>query len=460
MGPYPTGHRFQNHAFLLTVMLISFLSGSSGWAVSWMGVDPGAPTNATTGDITCNSQKVAQAGSNTIRINFIRSPWTSIWDTTRRGSQNLTWFETYDTIINQAIANGLQVYALVGQEAVTWHDNVNSDAFVTDYTNTFNAIVDHFKDRIRIYESFNEPNVTPGGSTAQVDAYWFAKMLEQIYRTIRIDGGHWGNPQWNVTLLSGPLSNCDAENGATYITNTYSAGVNQLGWSSLYSTYGTYPCDGLGFHVYAAQWSSNAATVRNAMNTSLNAFWNAVKAYEGASTTKRMWISEVGWSTCNVSETAQSNNLGTSFDLLHADSRIALYNWFCLQDWGCPDNWGLVNTSSQYKQGWYTFQQKAALLGGTPTATLTYTPTSTSTRTPTTTRTNTPANTPTPTPQCHPGDADHDLFVNGQDYRTVRDHYGSSVGVGGLGDASCDGFVNDADYRSVRNSFGVTYTSR
>lgn len=89
--------------------------------------------------------------------------------------------------------------------------------------------------------------------------------------------------------------------------------------------------------------------------------------------------------------------------------------------------------------------------------------TSTPTVTPTATRSHTPLPPPTsslstPTPEggwTGMGDANHDCFVNGDDFRMVRDHFGS-VGCG-VGDASGDCFVNGDDFRAVRDYFGRAY---
>lgn len=54
------------------------------------------------------------------------------------------------------------------------------------------------------------------------------------------------------------------------------------------------------------------------------------------------------------------------------------------------------------------------------------------------------------------GDANEDCFVNGDDFRCVRDHFGAATC--GLGDANGDCFVNGDDFRIVRDNFGRAYT--
>lgn len=83
----------------------------------------------------------------------------------------------------------------------------------------------------------------------------------------------------------------------------------------------------------------------------------------------------------------------------------------------------------------------------TPLPSITPVPSLMSTRAPTTM----PVLTNTATPLCQ-GDADHNKFVNGDDFRMVRDHFGT--GTCNFGDANGDCFVNGDDFRAVRDNFG------
>lgn len=97
--------------------------------------------------------------------------------------------------------------------------------------------------------------------------------------------------------------------------------------------------------------------------------------------------------------------------------------------------------------------------GGTPTNTpapSTFTPTRTNTiylptLTPLPSFTPTRGATNTPSTVCI-GDANHDNFVNGDDFRSVRDNFGQAAC--GNGDANGDCFVNGDDFRAVRDNFG------
>lgn len=59
-------------------------------------------------------------------------PWTSITDTTKRGTQQLSWFDTYDQIVNSIINQGMKVYGLINVQAFKGWDpsQYDSDAYI------------------------------------------------------------------------------------------------------------------------------------------------------------------------------------------------------------------------------------------------------------------------------------------------------------------------------------------
>lgn len=430
-----------------------------------LSLDPGAPIDAYTGEIIFDSAAIQQSGAKWVRINFIVNPWTGPSDSSRHGSLNLTWFEVYDRIVNDAISRGLTIYGLVSAESVRSSYNYETDGYIADYTANFVAIVGHFKDRVRVYESFNEPNNWAFGPYPQLGAYYFAKLLENVYRAVKIDNGHVMDPSWNgVTLLSGPLFTHDQDTGGPYFTEVINAGRNQLGWNSLKSSYGTYPFDGMGYHLYTTGGTDNVSQVTSKMDSNINTFWNVITGLEGGGTPKRLWVSETGWNTKDVSEAVQSNNVETVITHAKADIRVTFLSWFCLYDWDSTNQWGLARRDGYKKAGWTRYQTVAAVVNRTSTPTYSSSPTRTRTptrtltplQTATFTQTRTPTLTPipvlSPTPAHCQGDANGDLFVNTEDFRTVRDYFGQNRC--GLGDATGDCFVNTDDFRAVRDHFG------
>lgn len=334
------------------------MSGGS-WAAALVCLDANAPINASNGNISAPVQAIADTNTQYVRVNFILGPWTSPADATRRGSQKLTWFETYDQIINGLVSRGVKIYGLIGAEAVRSSSGLNTDQYVNDYTANFVSIVDHFKDRVRVYESFNEPNDWAGGTSAQVTPYWFARMLEQIYRSVKLESGHAADPAWQVALVSGPLFSHDMDTVAPYFSQVYSEGINNLGWGDLKTQNGTYPLDGVGYHIYVSQGTTDADAIKGKISENLNAIWGVIQSYEGSQTPKKLWVSEMGWSSDYLDgEAGQAQNMQASYDYLLPDARIALISWFCLTDFPGA-GYGIFKMGSfresDKKAAWQTF---------------------------------------------------------------------------------------------------------
>lgn len=328
-----------------------------------IGIDTNAPISAVTGDIAAPVQTVADTGTTYVRVNFILGPWNSPHDATPHGSGNLTWFQTYDEIVNGFVSRGINIYGLIGAEAVhSSASGLNEEQYVQDYKANFVEIVGHFKDRIRIYESFNEPNDWAGGSTAQVQPHWFARMLEEIYLGVKYEDGHSSDSSWQVDLISGPFFSHDLDNAASYFQGVIDAGKDDLHWNEVKTKTGSYPLDGLGYHIYVKQGSSDPSDIRNKMKSNLDAIWGVFKGLEGEATPKKIYVSEVGWTTDYVTETVQADNLDTTFNYLRDDSRIRLAVWFCLKDFP-SGHYGIFRESglglSDRKPSWYRFYNQA-----------------------------------------------------------------------------------------------------
>src|SRR4051794_5102620 len=77
------------------------------------------------------------------------APWVRInlrldeWDTL-----DAAWFAAYDQVIDAYVARGIDVYALINDEAVSSTLDHNSDAWIAQYVTNATAIVDHFKNRV------------------------------------------------------------------------------------------------------------------------------------------------------------------------------------------------------------------------------------------------------------------------------------------------------------------------
>ena len=240
-----------------------------------IGLDCNQPIDPATGAIQANATYavVGTTCAPWVRLNFILGPWTSPSDQTLHSGK--TWKQTYDEIVNGFLHQGIKVYGLIGAQTVSYHiddmmiaypgaDYAGAIVWKDEYISNFVDVVDHFKDRIRVYESYNEPNNWDNGSTSVVHAKWFALLLQDIYLEVKHFNGHAADPDWQVTLVSGAILTMDNNGTGGYINDTYWYGINELAWSWTHQETGFYPLDGIGMHIYVEQGSTNVTTITNA----------------------------------------------------------------------------------------------------------------------------------------------------------------------------------------------------
>lgn len=305
-------------------------------------LDAGAPIYEST--IVIDADAIAETGAKYVRLNFILGSWDSPNDAAQHNG--MTWMECYDSIVNSLVNRGVKVYGLIGAEAVKNAGKLNTDEYVDAYAKNFVMIVNHFKDRIRIFESFNEPNDWAGGTTSQLEPYWFAKILKRLYTDVKLANGHENNKDWQVTLISGPLFGHDisdgyGDTGAEYLEEVYKAGINQLDWEGIKLTHGTYPLDGIGYHTYVRQGPNTKQSVIDRLTYNLDSIYNMVKKYEGENTSKKIWISECGWNTAHISELIQARSLSAAFKVFNEHPGVKFAAWFQIQDFGESNGWGI-----------------------------------------------------------------------------------------------------------------------
>jgi hypothetical protein len=327
----------------------------------WMGLDVGRPIDPYSGDVVAQIDPVAIAasGAGWVRVNFVLGPWSSPEDTTPHGALGLSWEETYRQIVDGFVGQGLQVYGLVGAELVASPDPVGSDAWLDAYTYNVVAAVDRFKDDVRVYETYNEPNnwVAPNTPALAPDRY--ALLLQDVYLAVKHDAGHDADPAWQVTLISGPLFSHDLDTAATYLDDTmwYGHDVWAWDWTSQYA--GSTPFDGIGYHLYVAQGSTSAYDIAPKLDENLSAVQGVLDAWEPGSG-KQIWVSEMGWSSDAVGEDGQADALDAAYDTLRGDPRLALVTWFTYADFpGGP--WGLKSDPATTKPAWDRFVDQAAI---------------------------------------------------------------------------------------------------
>ncbi len=286
---------------------------------------------------------VAESGAKWVRLNFVGSNWAV-------GSADVN---TYNTIINAYLAKNIKIIGLIGAQSVSGGYNRNSPgAFTQQFTDAADAIVSRFGDRVKVYELFNEPNDWAGGTSSQVPERYFAEYLASIYQKIKIERG-----RGDIFLNSGPLFSFDLNNGASYLQGTYTAGKSLAGllnWEAIKSQTGSYPLDGVGYHIYVAQGMGDQGQVESKILGNLNAISSVINTIDPG---KQVWITEMGWGTGpgRVTEEVQATNLEKAFGVLNQPI-VRMGMWFTLTDFD-SSKWGLIRSNGTKKLAWSSFQR-------------------------------------------------------------------------------------------------------
>jgi hypothetical protein len=340
------------------------------------GADNGWAVDHTSGAVLLTSTVARQMSAGEtgwIRIEMSLVSGHSTWDSTVLGY--------YDAAVNNARNAGLQVLLLIdggswpgGQTAWTNNNAENisgangDNAYVGAFaTNAVWPIVQHFHDRVKVYEIWNEPNCwsanpAPGVYTGCTYIYpsnfgWMlARSWEAVHITHQVNdvtlffGGVFGHN------ISGVTSYANA--GAQYIDDTYSTGTNVHKGNSFNYTrtnYNAYPLDGIGEHIYLSQ---GGLVTSNTFRQYEDWVHQAYTKYEGPGTAKKTFITEFGWTTASVSPGEQDTNLITSFSAIQATPYVQMAIWFQWADNPAGNMYyGVTNSSSGPKLSYPDYQR-------------------------------------------------------------------------------------------------------
>ncbi len=290
-----------------------------------------------------------EAGAGWIRIGFRLGSCYRDW--TSPGCNGVTALQQYDQVITDALSRGLKILGLINNEswpggqtvwtannAETTNGNGDNPYLQALSLNVGVVLAHHYAGRIAMWEVWNEPNVwtanpSPGVYTGGSYLYPsnFAWLLRHIYEDTRNAGVS------GITLLSGGITSLqDSQNsitaessGAAYLSTTYQQGIQLAGWEMIKATYGSYPLDEIGQHIYIDGFASTSPA---SITSCLNFLRNAYEAYEGPATPKKTTITEFGWATNNVTEATQASNLQTAYTTFKQTPYVHNAYWFAIQD--------------------------------------------------------------------------------------------------------------------------------
>jgi hypothetical protein len=346
----------------------------AGWAV-----DDKGNVNFTS-SFSLQNRFMHEAEASWIRLNFRLGACFQDWISA--GCNGRTALQTYDEVVDIALLNGFQVLGLVGHEA--WHGSQqdwnarNAEHAGGDGDNPYlrrfgddaaTVLSTHFKDKIRYWEVWNEPNAWTerdeagrpmGGSFIYPSG--FAWALTRGYEAIKlarpdaviISGGLFGHDLGDAAILfSRDPCPTAMPSGADYLCATYEMGLTHAGWQP-----GEYPFDHVGQHLYI---DGGSATSEEKLRMYLEEIRDAYLLYEGAESRKTTHITEFGWSTKDLSQQLQAENLMMAFDTFRQVGYVARAYWFHAQD--VPEAglfFGLTEASGKKKRAFDVYQDVAA----------------------------------------------------------------------------------------------------
>jgi hypothetical protein len=377
-----------------TFVITAFLAGVSaaqaqeehqglqaGWAI-----DDKGNVNFTS-SFSLQNRYMHEAEASWIRLNFRLGACFPDW--VSRGCNGRTALETYDEVLDIAAAHGFQVLGLIGHEAwpgrqEDWNAN-NAEHTGGDGDNPYlrhlgddaaTVLATQFKDKVRYWEIWNEPNAWTerddrgrpvGGSFIYPSG--FAWALTRTYEAIKmarpdaivISGGLFGHDLGDSAILfARDPCPTGVPSGADYLCATYEMGLRHAAWQE-----GNYPFDHVGQHVYI---DGGRVTSEEKLRMYLEEIRDAYLQYEGAETRKTTYITEFGWSTKDLSQEAQAENLTIAFDTFRQVEYVSRAYWFHAQD--VPEAglfFGLTDASGKKKKAFDVYQDVAAYDSPAPT---------------------------------------------------------------------------------------------
>lgn len=269
----------------------------------------------------------------------------------------------YDYLVNTYTEKNIKIMGLISNEVDGKADkDLGPEGFTNHYAELAGEIIERYRNRIKVYELYNEPN------EHDLDATTYAKYQAAIYKKVKIDKGI-----KDVTILSGALfafANPESSSDAVdYLMDFYNNGirnvdVNQktkvkgpLNWENIKKKTGSYPLDGIAYHLYVAQWSTNSKEIKDWYYLYLD---NVNKALiEQNDYPKPIYITEFSFQLGPNGEEGQAKSLEIAFNLLKeyrfkSAQPVKAAFWYRL-DIASDPPFGLMDGNKK-TPGYYKFQ--------------------------------------------------------------------------------------------------------
>jgi hypothetical protein len=344
------------------VFATSYLLVATSRADEFHGLNAGAPIwNGSLQLTSQRAQQFAATGTDSIRVNFRLDNGATTW--------NSTQLSMYDQVIANARNAGLKVLGLFSNETVAggqgaWNNDPDNDglnSYVTQYASTAQFLVNRYKNDVKTWELWNEPNAytNPNYSNDPLNAGGtyilprvYAQVLNQTYRSLNSAGLL--TP--GTKLVSGGLLAHDIGGSFSTAMDYMQQVYNRTSvWNSLQSDFGRrYAWDEFGYHFYLSQGSLIPTS-------QLSSYFNTVRSTQSTnSDPSKINVTEFGWQTIGSNtQQLQRDNMATAYNYMEALPFISGTYWYQWTDE--PDvKWGITNSSGQPKLSYNEFVARNA----------------------------------------------------------------------------------------------------
>lgn len=240
------------------------------------------------------------------------------------GENSQAWWDRYDFVVSKYQALGINI---VGMLAYGPDSGVFTRPDLDWWQEYITAVVDHYHDRVSVWEVWNEPDspdyLLPNTATNYKD------LLTIAYETIKeID------PQ--ATVLSAGLAQADP----SFLTNLLAQADGYF--------------DGVGLHSYYCQDYVSTGNI-NQLQTDIQAFNQLLRDQRSIA---KIWITEIGCSiySSTYSQSVQTNFLSQATEWLSSQNYIAKIFLYTFRDSDSrsdyENNFGLLELDFKPKSAW------------------------------------------------------------------------------------------------------------
>lgn len=260
-------------------------------------------------------------------------------------------YAAYDYVVREAGERGLEVLGLIDYSSIKWstRDEWSTEDFRDRFALRVQEIVTHysqFEYPIRHWEIWNEQDIEVPNFDVRIEPEPYGLLLARAYDAIKaIDS--------RATVVLGGISPKGLYYGENYLEDLYATNSIQ----NYRTANGHYPFDVVAVHPYPETFSNPNPALGNILESLVKDVMNA-----NGDRHKKVWLTEMGWSSFFVTEQQQASYMESSFHLVDdlidpnypADPPyVEKYFWFQYVDFSNVDRWGLWDQGRTRKKPCY-----------------------------------------------------------------------------------------------------------